>query len=557
MPTISFSLDDLQKLVGKKLELEEFKELMWYCKGEVEGYDKDIDELKVDVSDTNLPYMWSIEGVARVLRGVLGIEVGLPELKIKKSGYEIIADKSVNNVRPYISAFVAKGHKIDDYLLKQIIQLQEKLCENYGKRRQKIAIGVYRFSKIKFPVHYKATPPESIKFTPLEFRREMTQQEILEEHPKGKEYAWILEGKSKYPILIDDDDKVLSFPPVINSNDTGKLEIGDSEIMFECTGEEQEALLLATNIFAQAFYDRGYEIHSVKIKYPDNELITPLIKEDEIKVSSESASRVIGIELNESEMKKLIEKARFGYSKGAAKIPCYRNDIMHVRDVIEDIAIMYGFDNIESQRIGCFTVGEQLEINSKANICREIMAGLGYQEIFSPILTSKRKLFDNMNLAEFSVVELDGAMSETYSVLRNWLIPILMEALSKNKHVEYPQRIFEQGLVSVNKKEGIKDYERLAAVSAHHKADFTEAKQAVDLIMRMFGKEYKIEEVEHDSFIPGRIGRIIVDGTKIGYVGELSPQTITNFGLEIPVSGFEINLSELIGNTPDKRENPA
>ncbi len=549
MPTIVFSFADLQKLVGKKLDLEKTREIMWKCKGEVEDYDKDTDELKVDISDTNLPYMWSIEGVARVLRGVIGVEKGIPKLEIKKSKYEIIVDKSVKEVRPYISAFAAKGHKIDDYLIKQMIQLQEKLCENYGKKRQKIAIGVYRYSKIKFPVHYKATEPESIKFVPLDFKKEMTQQEILDEHPKGKEYAWILEGKKKYPILVDNNGGVLSFPPIINSDETGKLEIGDSEIMFECTGEEQESLLLATNIFAQAFYDRGFEIYSVKIKYPDkkDEIETPLIADDEMKLDLKQIKEVIGIELKEAEVKDLLEKARYGYSKGVVKIPCYRKDIMHPRDIIEDVAIMYGFDNIEAQELECFTAGQELKITNTLDRCREIMAGLGYQEVFSPILTSKKTLFDNMNTPEFSLVEIEKPMSEIYSVLRNWLIPILLEALSKNKHVEYPQKIFEQGLVVVSKKEGIMDYERIAALSAHHHADFTEAKQAVDLMMRLLGKEkeYKIEEVEHDSFIPGRVGRIIIGNTKVGYVGEIAPQVLANWEIDMPVSGFEINLTEM------------
>ncbi|MDP2750464.1 MAG: phenylalanine--tRNA ligase subunit beta [Nanoarchaeota archaeon] len=553
MPTITFSFTDLQKLVGKKLDLDETKEIMWKCKGEVEGYDKDTDELKVDVADTNLPCMWSIEGVARTLKGALGIETGLPKIEIKKSKYELTVDKSVKDVRPYISAFVAKGHKVDDYLIKQIIQLQEKLCETYGKRRQKIAIGIYRYSKIKFPVHYKATEPESIKFTPLDFKKEMTQQETLEEHPKGKEYAWILEGKKKYPLLLDDNGGVLSFPPIINSNDTGKVEIGDSELMFECTGEDQESLLLATNIFAQAFFDRGFEIYSVKIKYPEkkDEIETPLIEEEEIKLDLKKIKDIIGIDIKEEKVKELLGMARYGYSKGIVKIPCYRKDVMHQVDVIEDIAIMHGYDNIETQPITCFTIGEQLPIIKTIDRCREIMVGLEYQEIFSPILTNKKTLFENMNTPEFNIVEIEKPMSDTYSVLRNWLIPILLEALSKNKHVEYPHKIFEQGLVVVNKKDGIKDYERIAAVSANHTADFTEAKQSVDLIMRMLGKEkeYHIEEVEHDSFIPGRVGRIVVGNTKVGYVGEIAPQVLTNLGIEMPVSGFEINLTEMTEKT--------
>ena len=173
MPTINFSLKDLNKLVGEKLTVDQVDHLVEFGKGELEGYDKETDELKVNFDDTNLPYLWSVEGAARLIRGVLGKSKGIPKLEVKKSGYKVIVDKSVKEVRPFISAFVAKGCKVDDYLIKQIIQLQEKLCESFGRKRQKAAVGVYAYDKITFPVTYKATNPESVKFTPLEFFKEM------------------------------------------------------------------------------------------------------------------------------------------------------------------------------------------------------------------------------------------------------------------------------------------------------------------------------------------------------------------------------------------------
>jgi phenylalanyl-tRNA synthetase beta chain len=229
MPTITFSLTDLQNIVGKKLSVEEVGDYAHLGKGDFEGYDKETDEIKIDFGDTNLPYLWSVEGFARLIKSILGKTKGIPKIKINKSDYKIIVDNSVSKVRPFIAGFVAKGKKVDDYSIKQLIQLQEKLCENFGRRRQKVAIGVYSYKKIVFPIHYKATNPESVKFTPLDFKREMTQQEILESHPKGKEYSWILKDQKKYPILLDSKDQVLSFPPIINSAITGKVEEGEED----------------------------------------------------------------------------------------------------------------------------------------------------------------------------------------------------------------------------------------------------------------------------------------------------------------------------------------
>ena len=545
MPTITFSLKDLQNLLGKKLTIEELEELVSYGKGELDNYDKETNEVSVDFGDTNLPYLWSVEGIARYFKGILGIEKGIPKIEIAKAGCKVIVDSSVNPVRPYIGAFVVKGKKVDDYLIKQLVQLQEKLCESFGRRRQKIAIGIYSYDKIKFPVHYKATSPESIRFIPLEYKKEMTQQEILEEHPKGKEYAWILKGQSKYPILIDSANQVLSFPPVINSNWTGKVTDEDKNLFIEATGTELEPLLLALNIMAYAFYDRGFELYSVEIVNEGKKMITPVISSEKIKLSSKQITSVTGLELKTSELKALLEKARYDVTNSSVSIPPYRGDILHPVDVIEDIAIMYGYNNFKDSPLTSYTTGETSDIVRFRNKIRDLMIGLGYQEVLSPVLSNKQILLDSMDCRDFGTIEIENFMSETFSAVRSWLIPILMDFLSKNKHVEYPQKAFEQGLVSVRKDEQVIDYERIAAVSANEKADYTEIRQVLDYILRILGVEYTVEETEHDSFLPGRVGRVLVNGVKVAYIGEMSPQVLSNHGLEVPVCAMELNLSEL------------
>ena len=545
MPTITFSLKDLCNLVGKKLTVEEVSKLVEYGKGELENYNQEADEVTVDFGDTNLPYLWSVEGVARLLKGIFGLEKGIANIEVKKGDYNVIVDKSVSSVRPYIAAFVAKGCKVDDYLIKQMVQLQEKLCESYGRRRLKVAIGVYSYDEIKFPVHYKATEPESIKFVPLEFRKEMTQQEILDEHPKGKEYAWILKDCKKYPILIDDNNSVLSFPPIINSNFTGKVQEGDEHLFVEATGIELEPILLAMNIMAYAFYERGFQIYSVDINYPDRKIITPFLFKEKIKVNKEWITRLLGLELKDVEVKRLLEKARYDASDLNVRVPSYRMDILHPSDVVEDIGIMYGYENVKEMPLTSYTIGETSPMIESMDKVRELMIGAGFQEVFSPILTNKLILYDKMNIKDFGTIEIKNFMSDTYSCVRTWILPILVDFLSKNKHIEYPQKAFEQGLVTVKKGDEVIDYERMAVVLANEKADYTEIRQALDYIMRMLNVKYNVEEADHDSFIPGRVGRVIVNGKKIAFIGEISPKVLNNFGLEVPVVGLELNLTEL------------
>ena len=545
MPTITFSLKDLQNLVGKKLTIEEIQELAHYGKGDFDSYDKETDEVKIDFGDTNLPYLWSVEGFARLVKGILGMQKGIPEIKIHKGDYQVIVDKSVIRYRPYIACFSAKGCKIDDYLIKQLVQLQEKFCEGYGRRRQKVSIGLYSYKRLAFPVHYKAADPLSIEFVPLEFKAKMNLREILAEHTKGKEYAWILDGFEKYPILTDDKNEVLSFVPIINSNFTGKLEVGDENLFFEATGTDEEAVNLASNIFAYALYERGFDIYSVEAKYPDRKVVLPDLKSEVINIKNEQIKHLFGLELKENEVKHILEKAQFDFDDYKVKVPPYRKDILHPYDIIEDIGIMYGFDKIKELQLTTLTVGSTFKLNGFIDTVREIVIGIGYQESMSPILTNKDFLYKKMNIEDFGTIEIEDYMSETYSVVRSWILPNLIEIFSKNKHVAFPQKIFEEGIINTRKGENIIECSRIAIATSHEKADYTEIRQVLDYIMRCFGLHYDIEEAGHGSFIEGRVGRAIVKGKKVAYLGEINPAVLTEWGLEMPVAALELNLSEM------------
>jgi phenylalanyl-tRNA synthetase beta chain len=231
----------------------------------------------------------------------------------------------------------------------------------------------------------------------LEFKKEMTQKEILEDHPTGREYAWILEGFKKYPILIDSSNEVLSFPPIINSNFSGKIDIGDEDLFFEATGEDMESVLLAANIFAQAFYDRDFQIESVGVEYPEGDKITsPFLFDESVRISLSQVKDLTGLNLKEEQIKQLLEKMQYSYDKGIVKIPNYRRDIMHPVDIIEDIAIAYGYSNIEMLHMESYTSGKTFPITRFIDKVRDLAVGLGYQEVMSAILSNKELLFKKM-----------------------------------------------------------------------------------------------------------------------------------------------------------------
>ncbi len=549
MPTVSFLFKDFQQLLGKKMPIEEFESmLLLYVKAELGKHDKETGEVTVELDDTNLPYLWCPEGIARLLRGILGLQKGAAKLKVTRGSYKLIVESSVKSIRPYITAFVAKGKKLDDYLLKQLVQMQEKFCESYGRRRQKTSIGLYSYKRIKFPVHYKAVAPESAKFVPLDSDKVMNLNEILLKHPKGQQYGWILANSQKYPLLVDDGGQILSFPPIINSNYTGKLEVGDGELFFEATGTDEETVNLAANIFAQNLAERGFEIFSATMAYDGRTTVIPSAAREKVKINPTFIEQLTGLRLSAAELKLLLEKTGYDVMGGYAVVPHYRADILHPVDMAEDVAVAYGFDKIKDEPLKSYTTGAKDKAIEPINQLRKSAIGIGFQEIFSHILTDKNTLITGMgNGGNDAILEIKNIMSETYSAVRNSLIPQLLDVISKNKHEDYPQKIFEEGIVAAREGGKIAEVHSLALVSAHSKADFTEQKQYVSAILGALGIAFTIQQCEHPAFLKGRAGSIVINGKPAGILGEISPALLSKWGIEMPATAAEINVTLLIG----------
>ena len=553
MPTLDISLKDLNKLSKLNLSFAEVEErAILYVKGEIDGHDGD--DLKVDCKETNRPDLWSTEGIARELRAKYGKEKGIPKYKVNVSKVVVNIESSVNKVRPYIAAAIVKDVKVDNDLIIQMIQLQEKVSMTFGRKRKEVAMGLYDLDKITPPIRYIGADPDKVKFKPLESEREMSLRQILARHPKGIEYGHLIKDSDKYPLVIDSKNVVASMPPIINSDITGKVTEKTKNLFIEVTGFNQDILNTALNVIVMALADRGGKVESVKIKYDKKTLTSPSFEDKKINVDLDYLKRISGLNLKDKEIISLAEKSRFNakIKKNILEVeyPGYRQDILHPIDIIEDLIISYGYDKIEPEIPKLATIGELDKFEVYCEKVRSLLPGVGAQELLNFTLTNKGILFDKMNLDEMGVVEIANPVSNLWSVLRNWMIPSLMEFFSKNKNQEYPQQVYEVGDVVVLDDEAetkTKTIKRLAWALISKDANFTKAKQVLDFVLRSLNVEYKMIEVEHSSFISGRVARVIVDGQKVAYIGEIHPQVLINFGLDMPVIAFELNLSDLYG----------
>ncbi len=302
------------------------------------------DEVEIEIFP-NRPDLLSLQGYLRALRAFLGKETGIKKYKTHPPGknYKVKVDDEVKSVRPFTACAIVKNLSLNDEKIKEIINLQEKLHTTLGRNRKKLAIGIYPLEKIKLPIIYTAKKPQDIKFQPLESEKELNGNEILEKHPAGRKYANLLQGAKKYPVFIDSNKNILSMPPIINSYETGRVEVNTKEVFIECSGFDVSYLEKALSIIATTLADMGGSIYQMEIAGKEK-AITPNLAPSKMKISLENVNKILGLNLKDKEIEKLVTMMGHNYKKGVVEIPSWRTDILHEIDLIEDIAIAYGYD---------------------------------------------------------------------------------------------------------------------------------------------------------------------------------------------------------------------
>jgi len=493
----------------------------------------------------NRPDMLSYQGFKRAFLAFLGKKTGLKEYKINKpkKDYNVVIDSSVKNIRPYTACAIILGLRLSDEKIKELIEIQEKLHITIGRKRKKVAIGIYPLEKIKLPITFKAAEPDKIRFFPLDSDKEMSGLEILQKHPTGKEYAHLLAGKAKFPVFVDAKGEILSMPPIVNSQNTGKITSDTKDVFIECSGFDFEVLKKCLNILCAMFADMGGEIYQMDV----NGIKTPDFSTEKMKISLDNTNKLLGIVLNEKQVKENLEKMGYNYNKGIVEIPVWRTDIIHEVDLIEDVAIAYGYENFAPEIPSISTIGNEDPIEIKKRKIAEIISGLGFIEVSNYHLTNKKDQEEKMNVPEnkASFIEVIGSKTE-YNILRENLSHYLLKNLSENVDAEYPQKIFEIGRVFSSENSGIKETENLSV--AISPGSFTEIKQVLEYVFKMINKKLEFKETEKvpDHFIDGRTAEILFNGKKIGFLGEIHPRILKNWRIKMPVAIFEIELDGVL-----------
>lgn len=542
MPVVTLYLDRLQKLVGVKAN--KILKVLPFLGLDIEEEQKEF--VRVEYSPNRPDYATDV-GIASGLQGLLGVKKGLVKLNIKKEKKKFLikSDQSVKKIRPFLSAIIAKNGKLDSESIRQLIALQEDLHFGIGRRRKKASIGIHNLDSVSSPLRY-TTVPKDHTFVPLAMTQSITAKEILEKTGVGKEYSHILGNKSKVPIILDANNQTVSFPPIINSALTA-VSTGTVNLLVEVTGIDKKAVDDSLSVISATLQNLGFTLYDVVV---DSKNSSEAFRARSIPLDPLLVNQILGLNLTITQICDSLKKCRLDAVPRDKKIVCgiprFRFDILGAMDLVEEIALGHGIENLSPSLPPSISVGQKSSVTKKLDHLSHIMIGLGFTEALNSSLTSKQVLYDYTKRDSSQIIEVAESKSQEYTVLRDSILPGLLGNLSKNIHESYPQKLFETGVV-FSKGSPIAETITLACVSAHKDTSFTEIKSILQAALKTDSNIIcKTVASTHPTFAGGKTADIMLNDKKVGTIGEIAAEVIGNFKIRVPVSGFEIMLSDFI-----------
>ncbi len=543
MPVIELSYSRLQKLIGK-VSKKQISDSLPFLGLDVESENKDL--VRIEYSP-NRPDYSTDYGVALGLEGLLGIKTGSVKLIIKKSkNYSILVQPTVSKIRPFVTGIIAKNGKIDDKTIKQLMTMQEDLHFGIGRKRKKSSIGIHDLDKISFPLLYTTTS-KNHKFVPLNSEKELSISEIITDTQTGKDYGHLLGQFSQIPIIFDVNKKTVSFPPIINAAITA-VTTKTKNLFVEVTGINKDDAEDMLSVVATILQSAGFNLENVQISGANNS--SPKLQEKTMTVNPSLINQTLGLNLSTSKIITALKKSRLNaVSKGkniVCTIPAYRFDIFGQMDLVEEVALGYGIQNFDPTISPSQTIGQINPISLQLKSLNQTIIGLGFLEALNSSLSSKRVLYDMTNRDYKKIISVLDSKSQEHTILRDSILPGLIENLSRNIHESYPQKMFETGSI-FNLHDSISEKINLAVISAHKDANFTEIKSVLQTILKVgFGIQIQTKTAINSIFKDGHCANIIFNGNIIGIIGKINSSIIDNYKIRVPVVGFEISLSDYI-----------
>lgn len=550
-------IDFYRKDIAKHFSLDEFGKMVESIGMEVKGAEGDIVSLDITPNRPDLLYFYNFMETLRLFAK----KGGKPKSYSAESGIRasIKVTKNVSGIRPNIAAVVAENLDMSGNALRYLVDFTEKLGSTYGRKRKKIAIGLHDYDKIDGELVYDAARSGNI--VPLGEDAEQTFEEVINKNRKGIEYANTIpgssNGKAAYPFLRD-SEKTLSLIPIINSN-ISSISHKTKRMLVDITGIDESVDMVA-DLLACSLINTGAKIGVVEVFHGSSSRAFPIMHRKSIRIGYNEIGSVLGCDISRPELPGLLgmmgyPAARLEKEGVVAEAQPYRLDCFSSQDVIEDIAIAYGYDNIGARNVESAGNGGPDLFEEFKNSLGTLLSGFGFLEAYNYYLTNEKTCFEMMgrDFDSSRVVKLKNSKTEAFSMLRDSLLPGLLHDISTTGHERMPQRLFEIGNVFCVESGKPFEAARLGLIIEHSKANASECISIAKAVFGYLDIGYSLSAKDMPSFIPGRCAEVVCGGEAIGVLGEIHPSVLNNFRIEEPVAALEVDLGYVIQRIKDKK----
>ncbi|KAJ3669659.1 hypothetical protein LUZ60_011609 [Juncus effusus] len=594
MPTVSVGRDRLFDALGRTYTQEEFEVLCFEFGIELDDVttekaiirkEKHLEEDETEEGDEEVIYkievaanrydLLCVGGIARALRIFIGKEK-TPIFRVfdipAKSMLKMHVKSETKRIRPFVVCAVLRGVTFDEARYNSFIDLQDKLHQNICRRRTLVAIGTHDLDTLEGPFSYEALPPSEINFTPLKQTKSFRADELMEFYKsdlKLKKFLHIIENSPVYPVIYDSKRTVLSLPPIINGAHSA-ITLNTKNVFIECTATDLTKANIVLNTMVTMFSEyceKKFEVEPVEVIYPEGKsVICPDLKVTKMDVPVKEIVGPIGISLDETQVVELLNKMQLqsekkisesGESCIVVSVPPTRSDILHSRDIMEDVAIAYGYNNIPKTKPKCHTTGARQPLNRFSDKIRSAVAMAGYMEVLTWVLGSKEENFEMINRTDDGnkAVVISNPRTSEFEVVRTSLFPGLMKTLKHNIDHPRPIKIFEVGDVVTldgNRDVGAANNRRLGVLYCNVTSGFEEIVGLVERLVKLVRAphvefdDYKKRSDEPEFFQDRQCKIVMKNGRCIGNYGVVHPKVLDKFGIRDPCSFLEVEIEALL-----------
>jgi len=574
MPTIGVNREELMAGLGQQLSEQEFDELCFEFGLELDEVVTEDDgkvTYKIEVG-ANRYDLLCLEGLVRNLLIFQG-KMKVPEYKSvrAKNPQKLTIDKSTEVVRPHCLLAVLRDVTFDQARYDSFIDLQDKLHQNLARKRTLVAIGTHDLDKIKGPFRYEAKPPKDIKFVPLNQVKEFNAEELMELYASDshlKQYLGIIRDSPVYPVIYDANDVVLSMPPIING-DHSKITLNTKNVLIEMTATDLTKAKVVMDTLVTMFgqyCSKPFVVEAGQVTTPDGQVhYYPTLGYRKESVEKDKVNKLVGVDLSSDKIASLLSKmslpskALSGGEKIEVEVGPTRHDILHPCDIIEDVAIAYGYNNIEKTMPKSMTIASQQPINKLTDLLRQSVSQSGFTEALTFSLCSRDDISSRLRKdMPADAVHISNPKTLEFQVARTTLLPGILKTVQANRKMPLPLRLFEISdvvLRDASRDVGAKNSRNLCAVNYDKSPKFEVIHGLLDRVMQLLEipsvspgdvTGYYLQGCDDVTFFPGRCAEIIACGKSVGKLGVLHPETVTKFELTLPCAAIEINLEPFL-----------